>query len=383
MCKEANRTYRLNSEKIRGRRSRRIQATSRSRVGYANPTNRIDGAIVSSVPGTTRDRRECIGRIGDTTFTLVDTAGVDGERLVQLHRKKFQYNHTDKQVVQQRWLEKACVEQTLEAAKDADLILLMFDARVGVTSDLLEVSRWLRKLSCVGVDKAAQLNRNPSDDIPSTRKAVAILANKLEGDRWSVDSNSPVLDHLAEAQRVGFGDAIPISAEHGEGLADLAVIIHTLTKQKHLRLQRDRVSLTNNDLENYQETNDGTSKKPLTLAILGRQNVGKSTLVNSLLRQNRVITGEMPGLTRDAIAIHWEWDGKIVQIADTAGIRRLSQRNNRDNIEDAAVYDAMRGIIAPSFIGKLLPCMLLIIPFLHPDLANIVSSSSFWQSWQP
>jgi GTP-binding protein len=344
MCKEANRTYRLNSEKIRGRRSRRVQSTSRSRVGYANPTNRIDGAIVSPVPGTTRDRRECIGRIGDTRFTLVDTAGVDGERLVQLHRRKFHYNHIDKDVVQQRWLEKACVEQALEAAKEADLILLMFDARVGVTSDLLEVSRWLRKLSCVGVDSnTAQPDDNPLDGMPLTQKAVVILANKLEGDRWSVDSNSSVLDHLVEAQRVGFGEAIPISAEHGEGLADLAVIIHRLTKQKHLHLQRDRAKLKDDYLEN-QETNDENSSKPLTLAILGRQNVGKSTLVNSLLKQNRVITGEMPGLTRDAIAIHWKWDGKLVQIADTAGIRRLSQRNNRDNIEDAAVYDAMRGI---------------------------------------
>jgi len=303
---------------------------------------------------------------------LVDTAGVDGERLVQLHRRKFHYNHVNKDAVQQRWLEKACVEQTLQAAKEADLILLMFDARVGVTSDLLEVSRWLRKLSCVGVDSNAALpDDNPLDDIPLTQKAVVILANKLEGDRWSVDSNSSVLDHLVEAQRVGFGEAIPISAEHGEGLADLAVIIHRLTRQKHLHLQRERAKLTNDDLEN-QETNVETSSKPLTLAILGRQNVGKSTLVNSLLKQNRVITGEMPGLTRDAIAIHWKWDGKLVQIADTAGIRRLSQRNNRDNIEDAAVHDAMRAMKKSDVAVLVLDAGALVLHRQELAIANAV-----------
>jgi len=335
MCKEANRSYRLNSEKTRGNRANKNTITSKSRVGYNNPTHRIDGAIVSPIPGTTRDRRECIGRIGDVVFTLIDTAGVDGERLVQLQSTKKQNNHADKLLQQQRWLEKACMEQTLEAAKTADLIFLMFDARAGITSDLLEITRWLRKMGF-------SHNKQEPEKI-AQRKAVAILANKLEGDRWSIDSDSPVLEHLAEVSRCGFGEAIPISAEHGEGLADLAVMIASMTTQKRLRMRQDEHTLHDEELKTDAGDGDMTNK-PLTIAILGRQNVGKSTLVNSLLKQNRVITGAMPGLTRDSIAIHWIWEGKQVQIADTAGIRRVAQRNHDDNIEDAAVQDAMRAM---------------------------------------
>jgi len=221
------------------------------------------------------------------------------------------------------------MKQTQEAAKAADLVLLLFDARVGVTSDLAETAQWLRKV-------------RPDDDASgATKRRVLLLANKLEGDHWSTDPDSPALDHLAEASRVGFGTAVPVSAEHGEGLADIASIIERLSREKREELglppekERDRSS---------GGKRGGSGERALQLAILGRQNVGKSTLVNALLRQNRVIAGSMPGLTRDAIAVEWEWRGRPVRLVDTAGIRKAGKRERSNDIEDLAVQDAMRAM---------------------------------------
>lgn len=251
---------------------------------------------MSSTPGTTRDRRECIGRIGGTTFRLVDTAGVDGERMDSPHS-----------------LEKQMMQQTLQAAKSADLLLLMVDARVGVTTDLQETARWLRK---------------------ATIAKVVVLANKLEGDHWSYEG-SPVLEHLEEVARVGFGEPVIISAQHGEGMADIAVLIEELNREK---LKSLGVSAGDED------PSSNGQEKPLQLAVLGRQNVGKSTLVNALLQQQRVLSGATPGLTRDAIAVEWEWNGRPVRLVDTAGIRKMTKRDYSDEIEDLAVRDAMRAM---------------------------------------
>jgi GTP-binding protein len=290
MCKEANKSYRLQSEK------RHRKGASKARVGSHKKIN-SGGAIVSSTPGTTRDRRECIGRIGGTYFTLVDTAGVDGRRI----------DTRDP-------LEKKMLEQTLEAARQADLILLMVDARVGVTTDLVETARWLRKVK---------------------QGEVVVLANKLEGDGWSY-AGSPVLENIQEAARVGFGEPLLISAEHGEGMADIAVVIEELTRKK-------RESLGLSLEEDNSDTQDQIDK-PLQLAILGRQNVGKSTLVNTLLQTQRVISGATPGLTRDAISIEWEWNSRPVKLVDTAGIRKMTKRDYSDEIEDLSVQDAMRAM---------------------------------------
>lgn len=262
-------------------------------------------AIISSVPGTTRDRREGIGRMGQSTFRLIDTAGVDGESI------EYPINAED------GGIKKQMMRQTMEAVKQADLILVMFDAKVGVTNDLGEIARWLRKSS------------------GSKERTIILLANKLEGDAWNYEG-SEVLDSLLEVSRLGFGEAIPISAEHGDGLADIAVIVDSLERQR-----RERLGWPSN---HGKSRNGRTTSTALQVAILGRQNVGKSTLVNSLLRDERVITGATPGLTRDAIAIEWTWRGKAIRIVDTAGIRKRPQRHVDDNIEDFAVLDAVRAM---------------------------------------
>lgn len=345
--KAANRAYRLSADRHRPGRRRthgRIGASTSQYNARRSKKDAIGGgrlnalsakatasrsggsggsgtAIVSNVPGTTRDRRECVGRIGGTLFRLVDTAGVDGERLELLAQSRRNQNG-------EGILMKFMMGQTLEAARQADLVFLMFDARVGVTADLLETARWLRKIS--------QREQDPAAQTALPDRQIFLLANKLEGDFWNFDG-SIVLDHLTEATRLGFGEAIPISAHHGEGLADIAVLIEqaAVAKRQSLGILDDDTDLASNDSD---------KDKPLQLAILGRQNVGKSTLVNALLKQDRVIVGATPGLTRDAIAVEWTWKNRPVQIVDTAGIRKRSQRNHEDAIEDLSVEDALRAM---------------------------------------
>lgn len=332
MCKESNRAYRLGSEKKKNSRSR-------GRIGYRSPSKRSGGAIVTPIAGTTRDRRECIGGIGGITFRLIDTAGVDGEKIDVAFGKK---NKTS--------MEGAMIRQTMEAARGSDLILLMFDARLGVTSDLSETIRWLRKISHApknSIDYATDEDSDIEDGETSSSqqhnhhpREIVILANKLEGDRWAAMDNNNVLDNLSEVSRAGFGHPIPISAEHGEGIADIAVLIDKLTREKRVRLGLTEESTDDEKMKK----NMKSELKPLQLAILGRQNVGKSTLCNALLGQERVIAGEIPGLTRDSISVPWLWKGKPVQVVDTAGIRRGVKRERSNEIEDLAVLDAMRAM---------------------------------------
>lgn len=227
-------------------------------------------------------------------------------------------------------LDGAMIRQTMEAARRSDLVLLLFDARVGVTSDLAETIRWLRKISH---------STKYAPDGENQQRDIVILANKLEGDRWASMENSIVLDNLAEISRCGFGEAIPISAEHGEGMAEVASVIHRLTHEKRKRLG---LPLDTNDDE--ESSNHDDAEKPLQLAILGQINVGKSTLVNAILGEERVITGDTPGLTRDAISVSWFWNKRPVKIVDTAGLRRGLKRERSNEIEDLAVEDAMRAM---------------------------------------
>jgi GTP-binding protein len=146
------------------------------------------------------------------------------------------------------------------------------------------------------------------------------------------------MEHLHEVERLGFGEAIPISAGHGDGMADIAIVMEQMLSEKRDSSPQEELTSTSNSEELVME-----KEKPLQLAILGRQNVGKSTLVNALLKQERVIAGPTPGLTRDAISIEWMWEDQPVQIVDTAGIRKLTQRLD-DDIEDMAVADALRAM---------------------------------------
>jgi predicted GTPase len=308
--KESNKTYRLKSENAARNRSSR---TSKSWQNYQG-----GNAIVSNVPGTTRDRREGIGRIGTCYFWMMDTAGVNGERLEQrvldvaaaannknrnvtvVHHDDYRNtraNHSaaadekgadkDGEIIRRRMVH-SMIQQALLAARQADIIFVMFDARqTGVTSDILEICRWLRKEERGGGGGGVRGHNNSKN---SGKSKVILLANKLENEHhWDYKDDSPVLEHLDEAARTGF-DVLPISAQHGDGMADIANVIEEVyleRRERQLQQQQQQqqdgaeytapLSSKQQDDPDNVDANDDDNEKPLQLAILGRPNVGKST----------------------------------------------------------------------------------------------------------
>ncbi|PTQ11555.1 ribosome biogenesis GTPase Der [Sphingomonas oleivorans] len=277
-----------------------VAIVGRPNVGKSTLFNRLVGkrlALVDDRPGVTRDRREGDANLLGLDFRVIDTAG---------------FEEDDPETLPGRMR-----AQTQAAVIQADVALFLIDSRAGVTPLDEEIARWLR-----------------SGDTP-----VILLANKAEGRA----GESGVL----EAFGLGFGDPVPFSAEHGEGMADLfeALLPHI-----------DRPDDGSEEQEEEEPAEDG----PLKLAIVGRPNAGKSTLVNRMLGEERMITGPEAGITRDSISIDWEWQGRPVRLIDTAGLRRkakvedklerLSAADTRHSIDFAEVVvlllDATRGLEA-------------------------------------
>jgi GTP-binding protein len=188
-------------------------------------------------------------------------------------------------------------QQTEAAVRDADVALFLIDAREGITPLDSEIARWLR-----------------AGETP-----VVVVANKAE----SRAGEAGVLD----AYRLGLGDPVPLSAEHGEGVADLFEALQPLIEREE---------------EPEQEEEPDEAGAPLKLAIVGRPNAGKSTLVNRMVGEERLITGPEAGITRDSISLDWEWQGKPVQLVDTAGMRK--QAKITDKLERLSRADARRAI---------------------------------------
>jgi GTP-binding protein len=252
-----------------------VAILGRPNVGKSTLFNRLAGrrlALVDDTPGVTRDRREGEGRIADLEFRIVDTAGLEEAAPASLAGRMQ--------------------AQTERALADADVALLVIDAREGVTEADRHFANWLRR----------------------TGKPVVVLANKAEG-RAS-------LPGIGEAYRLGLGDPVPISAEHGEGLAEL---------YERLAPFSDRT-----------EPPPAVDGKALQLAIVGRPNVGKSTLINRLVGEERLLFGPEAGITRDAIMIDWTWRDRPIRLVDTAGIRRKPRIEGK--LEQLSVGDALRAI---------------------------------------
>ncbi|MGA8551551.1 MAG: ribosome biogenesis GTPase Der [Stellaceae bacterium] len=260
-----------------------VAILGRPNVGKSTLFNRLVGsrlALVDDTPGLTRDRREGAARIADLEFRAIDTAGLAEAAPASLAGRM--------QV------------QTEQALAEADLALLVIDARAGVTEADRHFAGWLRRRG----------------------KPVVLVANKTEG--------RATLPGIGEAYRLGLGDPVPISAEHGEGLAML-----------YERLAPFAAEPSPNP-EAALEAASAMPEKPLQLAIVGRPNVGKSTLVNRLLGEERLLTGPEAGITRDAIAVEWLWRGRLIRLVDTAGMRRRARVE--DKIEQLSVGDALRAI---------------------------------------
>ena len=277
-----------------------VAIIGRPNVGKSTLFNRLIGrrhAIVDDTPGVTRDRRQGEAKISDLQFTIFDTAGLESNGGTLLAERMR--------------------DQTEVAVQEADIVILMVDAKIGITPDDMDLCRWLR--------------RKKSD--------IILVANKCESNA----SEGGIL----EAFNLGLGEPVVISAEHGLGMANLYLALRSkeqklIEKYKsvppHAETQPD-IDKVSEDLDNFSVEKDS---EILRLAIVGRPNVGKSTLINALLGQNRVLTGPEAGITRDSIQIEWHWEKKTLHLFDTAGLRRKSRISNR--LEKASGDDTWRAI---------------------------------------
>jgi len=269
-----------------------VAIIGRPNVGKSTLFNRLAGkklAIVDNTPGVTRDRREAPGKLADLQLSLIDTAGLEEADAGSLEARMR--------------------AQTEQAVDDADVALLVIDARAGITPLDEHFAGWLR----------------------GKNKPVILVANKCEG--------RAVPTGVYEAYGLGLGDPIPFSAEHGDGLSEL---------YDALRPHAEAVSATEDD--DTEEPTEGLLPSddmeipsgPMQLAIVGRPNVGKSTLVNRLIGDERLLTGPEAGITRDAIAIEWQWRGQAVRLIDTAGMRRKAKVVEK--LENLSVEDSRRAV---------------------------------------
>lgn len=256
----------------------KIAIVGRPNVGKSTLFNRLIGrklAIVHDQPGVTRDRKEAKGKLQNMALEVIDTAG-------------YEYSKEDS-------LEKRMWEQTRRAIGEADVCLFLFDARDGIQP----------------------YDEHFADLVRQSGKPVILLANKCEG-RLQEDS-------VHEAYRLGLGEPIPFSAEHGLGLLDLYEALKPFDKKEETA-EPEFIDFEGLSEEEINAVLDEKAKaKPIQLAIVGRPNVGKSTLVNALLNDERMLTGPEAGVTRDAITSEWEWKGRKINLVDTAGLRRQSR----------------------------------------------------------
>jgi len=260
----------------------------RPNVGKSTLFNRLIGkklALVDDQPGVTRDRRMGEAVVAGLEFTAVDTAGWEDEDAESLPGRMR--------------------AQTQVSLEGADAALLVFDARAGLTPLDAEIARWLR-----------------GQDVP-----VVLVANKAEGRAGDAG--------IYESFALGFGEPVALSAEHGEGVADLFDALWPIIGAK---------------AEAAEEAADDEEDEagPLKLAIVGRPNAGKSTLINRLLGEDRLLTGPEAGITRDSIAVDWKWrdpktgEAREVRLIDTAGMRKKA--NVVEKLERMSVADARRAV---------------------------------------
>ena len=264
-----------------------IAIIGRPNVGKSTLFNRLTGkhaALVSDMPGLTRDRREGEAELAGNAVTLVDTAGLEEAKRGSIAERMRR--------------------QTETALKEADLVLFLIDAREGVTPS----------------DKVF------AQSVRASGRPVIVVANKCEGRAGEAG--------FYAAYELGFGEPVAISAEHGEGLVDLVGDMQAALGLQPVVKERGAPA--------SEPERAAGSARPIRVAIVGRPNAGKSTLVNAFLGEERMITGPEPGLTRDAVASDLEWSGRRVRLYDTAGLRRKAKVT--DAAELLGASDAIRAI---------------------------------------
>jgi GTP-binding protein len=297
-----------------------VAIIGRPNVGKSTLFNRLVGkklALVDDQPGVTRDRRAGEAKLGDLNFTIIDTAGLEeggGESLVGRMRA-----------------------QTEAAIEEADAIFFVMDARVGVTPEDRHFASLVRRAG----------------------KPLMVIANKAEGRAGEAGAY--------DAFALGLGDPIALSAEHGDGFAELYASL--------LKALPDETALAEEDADKAErlvlaDDEDGSEldpTKPLRIAIVGRPNAGKSTLINRLIGEDRLLVGPEAGITRDSISVDYLWrkgeTERRLKIFDTAGLRRRAKVE--DKLEKLAAADALRAVRFAEVVVILLDAT---IPFEKQDL---------------
>ena len=302
-----------------------LAIVGRPNVGKSTLFNRLVGkrlALVDDQPGVTRDLREGAARLADLRFTVIDTAGLEEVTDDSLQGR---------------------MRRLTERAVDmADICLFMIDARVGITPSDLVFADILRKRSA----------------------HVILAANKAEGNAAEAG--------VLEAYSLGLGEPIRLSAEHGEGFPDLYTILMPLADGFAERARDDApeidVELSEEDADELGAVPVPTRAKPLQVAVVGRPNAGKSTLINQIVKEDRLLTGPEAGITRDAISLITEWAGSDgvgvpMRIFDTAGMRKKAKI--QEKLEKLSVSDGLRAVKFAEVVVVLLDAE---IPFEQQDL---------------
>jgi GTP-binding protein len=295
----------------------------RPNVGKSTLFNRLVGkklALVDDRPGVTRDRREGAARLADLSFTVIDTAGLEEGADASLEGRMR--------------------AQTEAAIDQADAILFMIDARAGVTPD----------------------DKYFADLVRRAGKPVVLAANKAEGRAGETG--------FFEAYTLGLGDPVPLSAEHGEGMIDLFDALR-LALPEQTGAPEDEEASPRRVFADDEDGSDLDITKPLRITVVGRPNAGKSTLINRLLGEERLLTGPEAGITRDSIGVDFLWRERKMKLFDTAGLRRRARVV--DKLEKLAGADALRAVRFSEVVVLLVDAT---IPFEKQDLtiADIAAS---------
>lgn len=301
-----------------------VAIVGRPNVGKSTLFNRLVGkklALVDDTPGVTRDRRPGDAKLVDLRFTIIDTAGLE---------------ETGPDTLEGRMR-----AQTEMAIHEADLTLFVVDAKSGLTP----------------------LDKTFGELLRRSGKPVVLVANKSEA-RGSDGG-------FYDAFTLGLGEPVPISAEHGQGMIDLRDAIVEAVGEEHAFPDEDDEAVTNVSIpasevdgegdEDFEPEYDET--KPLRVAIVGRPNAGKSTLINRFLGEDRLLTGPEAGITRDSISVEWDWRGRTIKMFDTAGMRRKARV--QEKLEKLSVADALRAI---RFAETVVIVFDATIPFEKQDL---------------
>ncbi len=271
-----------------------LAIVGRPNVGKSTLFNRLVGkrlALVDDQPGVTRDLREGEARLAGLRFTAIDTAGLE--------------EATDES------LQGRMRSLTERAVDMADICLFLIDARTGITPTDQLFADLLRKRGT----------------------KIILAANKAEGKSGEAG--------FYEAYSLGLGEPISLSAEHGEGMDELAHVLRRLSKEL-VAPEVAESNVTVEDAETSETEEFGTDARPLQIAVVGRPNAGKSTLINKIIGEDRLLTGPEAGITRDAIAVQVNWAGTFMRIFDTAGMRKKAKV--QEKLEKLSVSDGLRAV---------------------------------------